>query len=96
MPGPLPLAAATPCATVEIPNNGGRTFVLGLAAGPSAAGSTTTQAYVSFQASASGVSGVLDQSLTVRGAAAFTVQDGDGGCTPVGLVGLEPYEAITF
>jgi PKD repeat protein len=95
--GPLPVGSLTPCATVTIPNNGGRTFVQGLAVDGSAADPDDGLILVSFLTSASGVSGVLGNELRVRGVAAFTAPPGsDDTCTFAGLISLEPVEQLTF
>jgi hypothetical protein len=95
--GPLPVGSITPCATFTIPNNGGRTFVQGLAVDRSAATPDDGLILVSFLTSASGVSGVLGNELRVRGVAAFTAPPGAGDtCTFAGLISLEPVEQLTF
>lgn len=95
--GPLPVGSITPCATFTVPNNGGRTFVQGLAVDGSAADPDDGLILVSFLTSASGVSGVLGNELRVRGVAAFTSPPGpDDTCTFAGLISLEPVEQLTF
>jgi hypothetical protein len=87
----------TPCASLTVPNNGGRTFVQGLAVGDSAANPDDGLVLVSFLTSASGISGVLGNELRVRGVAAFTSPRGaDDTCTFAGLISLEPVEQLTF
>lgn len=95
--GPLPVNSLTPCASLTLPNNGGRTFVQGLAVGDSAANPDDGLVLVSFLTSASGISGVLGNELRVRGVAAFTSPRGaDDTCAFAGLVSLEPVEQLTF
>lgn len=95
--GPLPVGSLTPCATLTVPNNGGRTFVQGLAVDGSAADPDDGLILVSFLTSASGVSGVLGSELRVRGVAAFTAPPGaDDTCSFAGLISLEPVEQLTF
>ena len=95
--GPLPVGSVAPCATLTVPNNGGRTFVQGLAVDGSAANPDDGLILVSFSTSASGVSGVLGNELRVRGVAAFTAPPGGGDtCTFAGLISLEPVEQLTF
>jgi PKD repeat protein len=95
--GPLPVGSLTPCATLTMPNNGGRTFVQGLAVDGSAANQDDGLILVSFLTSASGVSGVLAPELRVRGVAAFTSPQGtDDTCSFAGLISLEPIEQLTF
>ena len=84
-------------ATLTVPNNGGRTFVQGLAASRSAANPDDGLILVSFTTSASGVSGVLGGELRVRGIAAFTSPPGDGDtCSFAGLISLEIVEQLSF
>ena len=95
--GPLPVGSLTPCATVSVPNNGGRTFVQGLAATRSEANPDDALILVSFTTSASGVSGVLGPELRVRGIAAFTAPPGDGDtCEFAGMISLEAVEQLSF
>jgi len=95
--GPLPLAGLTPCATLTVPNNGGRTFVQGLAVDGTADHPTDGLILVSFLTSAGGVSGVLGNELRVRGVAAFRAPSSpDDTCTFEGLITLEPVEQLSF
>jgi PKD repeat protein len=95
--GPLPTGSLTPCATLTIPNNGGRTFVQGLAVDNSAADPNDGLILVSFLTSASGISGVLGPELRVRGVAAFTSPSGSSDtCSFAGTISLEPIEQLTF
>jgi hypothetical protein len=95
--GPLPVGSLTPCASLTVPNNGGRTFVQGLAASRSAENPDDALILVSFTTSASGVSGVLGGELRVRGIAAFTSPPGDGDtCSFAGLISLETVEQLSF
>ncbi|HWP66809.1 MAG TPA: PKD domain-containing protein [Candidatus Limnocylindria bacterium] len=95
--GPLPVGSLVPCATLTVPNNGGRTFVQGLAAASSASNPDDALILVSFLTSASGVSGVLGGELRVRGVAAFVSPPGASDtCSVAGLISLEPVEQLTF
>jgi hypothetical protein len=95
--GPLPVGSLTPCASFTVPNNGGRTFVQGLAVTSTAANASDGLILVSFTTSASGVSGVLGPELRVRGVAAFTAPSGsDDTCSFVGLISLDPVEQLSF
>jgi hypothetical protein len=95
--GPLSLAAMTPCATVSIPNNGDRTFVRAIAAGPSAADPSTAIALVTFAVAEQTLETVADPTLAVRGTAAFSVPAGDAdACAALGLVSLEALGQLSF
>jgi PKD repeat protein len=95
--GPLPLAGLTPCGVLTVPNNGGRTFVQGLAVEGSADHPTDGLILVSFLTSSGGVSGVLGTELRVRGVAAFRAPSGpDDTCTLEGLITLDPVEQLSF
>jgi hypothetical protein len=95
--GPLSLPAMTPCATVFIPNNGGRTFVRGVAVARSAADPSTAIALVTFAVAEKTLELVADAALAVRGTAAFSVPAGDADtCTALGLVSLEALGLLSF
>jgi PKD repeat protein len=95
--GPLPVGGLAPCGGFTLPNNGGRTFVQGLAVGPSVAGADLGTILVSFLTSASGISRILGDELRVRGVAAFTAPSGpEDTCEFAGLISLESVEQLTF
>jgi hypothetical protein len=88
--GPLPYAALVPCASFAVPNNGGRSIVIGFAADRTAPGSHDATALVSFVASFQGQ--VLASPLLVRGTIAFSAPANTTTCTPEGLINLEALE----
>ncbi len=90
--GALPFSALTPCASFQVPNNGGRTVVVGFASDRSAVGSQTATGLVSFVASSSGLGDVVTSSLLVRGTAAFSAPPNTTTCSVTGLVNLEALE----
>jgi PKD repeat protein len=94
--GPLPVSALTPCATIQIPNNGGRTYVLGMAAGPHADDASAASIYMSFLTSGGPAAGVIPSPLRVRGTALFTSAAGSSACETVGLINLETLEQLSY
>ncbi len=106
------LADLTPCATVEVPNNFGRTFLdtdagsFAFAPGPGGGGTLL----VSFLTSGTGVpyrsrtdcsrpvgvSPPLPTALQVQGTVAIDVPAGSGACTVRGFVNLEFLDAMRF
>ena len=90
--GPLPYSALVPCASLAVPNNGGRTIVIGFAASRSAAGADDATGLVSFVATAPGLSQTVSNPLIVRGTAAFRAPAGTSTCSIEGLVNAEALE----
>jgi PKD repeat protein len=90
--GPLPYSALVPCASFEVPNNGGRTVVIGFAADRAAIGSQDATALVSFVSSVSGLSDVVSTPLFVKGTVAFSAPANSTQCSPLGLINLEYLE----
>jgi hypothetical protein len=90
--GALPLSALVPCASFAVPNNGGRSIVIGFVAARAAVGSTDGTALVSFIASAPGIAETVSGGLYVRGTLAFSAPAGTTTCSVTGLVNLETVE----
>jgi hypothetical protein len=91
--GPLPLAAITPCATISVPNAGGRIAVGGMDAAAGPTGPAT--ALVSFFAVPSPDS-VVDPRLAPNGVLAFTSPAGEDVCALVGLITVDPLDRVAF
>jgi hypothetical protein len=87
--GALPFSALVPCASFQVPNNGGRTVVTSFAADRNAADSETATGLVSFLASASDFGKDVARPLTVAGTVAFSAPPNDTTCTVLGLVNLQ-------
>jgi PKD repeat protein len=90
--GPLPYPALVPCASFAVPNNGGRTVVVGFGAARTAPGSQDAVGLVSFVSSASGLTNALSSSLIVRGTAAFRLPANSTECSVESLINLEILE----
>ena len=100
--GAVRLGTATPCATLSVPNNGGRTVInyptaLGGSAG--AAGDATL--VVSFLTTGgtsdrTGRTPVLPSKLRFQGTAAFSVPAGATLCPSLGILNLDLMELLTF
>jgi len=85
----------TPCATFQVPNNGGRTILdTTYAVDRTAPGSIDGTILVSFVAF--GAQSALPRELTVRGTVAFTSPGTSDTCTPIGLVNLELLDDLSF
>jgi PKD repeat protein len=91
--GPLPLSAVMPCASIPIPNNGGRTVLHSLAAGPSA-DPMSTAIHVTFSAFGGDAEAVLPPELAIRGTALVTSASGSATCVVVGVTGLEALDLL--
>ena len=87
--GPLPFAALTPCASVAVPNNGGRSVVFGFAADVTAPGSMDMTGLVSFFTSVPSLSTVEGSALAIQGTVAFDAPPGTNTCSVTGLVNLQ-------
>jgi len=95
--GALPLAGLAPCATFAVPNNGGRTVVVSLAADRAASGAAEGVVLVGFgAASTTRPDPAFTPSLRPRGTVAFTSPSGADACTTVGLVTAEALEQLAF
>ena len=92
--GPLPYSALVPCASFPVPNNGGRTVVIGFAASRAAEGSSDATALVSFVSTAPGLSQAISNPLIVRGTVAFSAPAGSSTCTVERLVNAEALELV--
>ena len=100
--GAVRLSTATPCGTLSVPNNGGRTVInyptaLGGSAG--AAGDATL--VVSFLTTGgtsdrTGRTPVLPSKLRFQGTAAFSVPAGATVCPSLGILNLDLMELLTF
>lgn len=90
--GPLPFHVLVPCASFPVPNNGGRSVVVGFAAARNAVGTQDAVGLVSFVASAQGLTQALSSSLIVRGTVAFSLPANSTQCTIESLVNLEALE----
>jgi hypothetical protein len=90
--GSLPFSALVPCASFAVPNNLGRTVVIGFGSDRQAVGSETATALVSFVASAPNLNSVESSTLLVKGTVAFTAPPNDTSCSIAGLVNLEQLE----
>jgi hypothetical protein len=90
--GPLPFSALVPCASFAVPNNGGRSVVVGFGAARSAVGSQDAVGLVSFVSSAQGISNALSSSLIVRGTVAFSIPANSTECAALSLINLDPLE----
>jgi hypothetical protein len=89
------LAELAPCASFDVANNGGRTFVFNsFAADRAAPGSNDAVVIASFRTTAGGTSGadaILSPNLVVQGTVAFS---SPAGATPCGVIGLENLELL--
>jgi hypothetical protein len=100
--GAVRLGSTTPCATLSVPNNGGRTVInyptaLGRSSG--AAGDATL--IVSFLTTGgtsdrTGRPPVLPSKLRFQGTAAFSVPAGGSLCPPLGIINTDLMELLTF
>jgi hypothetical protein len=101
--GPLPYSALIPCSSFAVPNNTlrdarGRTVVIGMTSGRSAANPNDVTAFLSFVSTSSFSStvpqllSIITPQLIVRGTVAFTVPADTSTCTVEGLVNLETLE----
>jgi hypothetical protein len=88
-----------PCGSFDLPNNrapdatGHSTSIVSFASDRSAQGESAATVLVSFR---SGDSAVASPKLRVQGTVAFSVEAGSGTCTPLGLINLEPLDALSF
>jgi PKD repeat protein len=94
--GPVSINAIQPCASIEVPTNGGGLFVTGMAAGGAQGNAQDGVAYVAFRALGGAANDVLDPPLFIRGTAAFTSPEDQASCAPVGLIALESFELVSF
>jgi hypothetical protein len=91
--GPLPLAAITPCASMNVPHGGGRIAIGGVDAAAGATGPAT--ALVSFFA-VPPPDRVVDPRLAPNGVLAFTSPAGRDECSLVGLITADPLDRVAF
>jgi hypothetical protein len=93
--GALDIADLTPCATVQVPNNGGKTLVdTTYAVDRVTPASVDGTILVSF--AALGGESVLSPALFVRGTLALSAPAGSDVCPLVGLVNLELMDDVSF
>jgi hypothetical protein len=92
--GPLPLSAVAPCASITVPNNGGRTVLGNLAAGPNADDPSAASIYVGF--AVSGGDAVLPAALAVTGTALVTSPGGSAACAAIGVIDLRPLDQLSY
>jgi PKD repeat protein len=94
------LSELAPCATFDVANNGGRTFVFNsFAADRTAPGSSDAVVIASFRTTAGGTSGadaILSPSLVVQGTVAFSSPAGAAPCSVSGLQNLELLDQASF
>jgi hypothetical protein len=94
------LSEIAPCATFDVANNGGRTFVFNsFAAERAAPGSNDAVVLASFRTTAGGTSGpdaILAPSLVVQGTVAFSSPAGGVPCSVIGLENLELLDQASF
>jgi hypothetical protein len=84
-----------PCATFQVPNNGGRTLIdTTYAADRVAPGSSDATILVSF--AAFGAQSVMSRELLVRGTVAFSSPASSDTCTPLGFINLELLDDLAF
>ncbi len=84
-----------PCATFEVPNNGGRTLIdTTYAVDRTVPDSTHGTILVSF--AAFGAQNIVSGPLIIRGTVAFDSPDGSDRCTPIGFVNLELMDDVSF
>jgi hypothetical protein len=93
--GALNVTDLTPCATVQVPNNGGRTLIdTTYAVDRVAPGSLDGTLLVSF--AASGGQSVLAPPLLVRGTVALSAPAASDVCSVIGFVNLELMNDVSF
>ncbi len=97
--GAVRLEDLMPCGSFDLPNNrapdatGRSTSIVSFASDRAAQGESAATVLVSFR---SGDSAVASPKLRVQGTVAFSVEAGSGTCTPLGLINLEPLDALSF
>jgi hypothetical protein len=100
--GAVRLASTTPCATLSVPNNGGRTVInYPTALGRAATGGSDATLVVSFLTTGgtsdrTGRPPVLSSKLRFQGTAAFSVPAGGSLCPSLGILNLDLMELLTF
>jgi hypothetical protein len=100
--GAVRLSTATPCATLSVPNNGGRTVInYPTALGRSGGAEGDATLIVSFLTTGgtsdrTGRTPVLPQKLRFQGTAAFSVPASGTVCPPLGIINLDLMELLTF
>jgi amidase len=94
--GPLPLSAMTPCASIVVPNNGGRTVVGNLTAGPNAGDPSAASIYVGFASFGGEADAVIPAALAVTGTALVTSPGGSSACAAAGVIDLRPLDQLSY
>ncbi|HJQ84505.1 MAG TPA: PKD domain-containing protein [Candidatus Binatia bacterium] len=93
--GALTLDDLTPCGSIEVPNNGGRTLIdTTYAVDRTAPNSPDGTVLVSFAAFAG--QSVLSRELLLRGTVAFSAPAFSDTCTPLGFINLELLDDVSF
>jgi hypothetical protein len=100
--GAVRLGTTVPCATLSVPNNGGRTVInYPTALGRAAGGGNDATLIVSFLTTGgtsdrTGRTPVLSSKLRFQGTAAFSVPAGSSVCPSLGILNLDLMELLTF
>jgi hypothetical protein len=100
--GAVRLATTTPCATLSVPNNGGRTVInYPTALGRAASGGDDATLVVSFLTTGgtsdrTGRPPVLSSKLRFQGTAAFSMPANSSLCPSLGILNLDLMELLTF
>ena len=100
--GAVRLGTTAPCATLSVPNNGGRTVInYPTALGRAATGGSDATLVVSFLTTGgtsdrTGRAPVLSSKLRFQGTAAFSVPAGGTICPSLGILNLDLMELLTF
>ena len=101
--GAVRLSTTTPCATLSVPNNGGRTVInyptaLGRSAGGADGDATLIVSFLTTGGTSdrTGRTPVLPTKLRFQGTAAFSVPAGGNLCPSLGILNLDLMELLTF
>ena len=101
--GAVRLSTTTPCATLSVPNNGGRTVInyptaLGRSAGGADGDATLIVSFLTTGGTSdrTGRTPVLPTKLRFQGTAAFSVPAGGNVCPSLGILNLDLMELLTF
>ena len=100
--GAVRLSTATPCASLSVPNNGGRTVInYPTALGRSSGTDGDATLIVSFLTTGgtsdrTGRQPVLQSKLRFQGTAAFSLPAGASLCPPLGIINIDLMELLTF
>jgi hypothetical protein len=86
----------TPCASIVVPNNGGRTVVGNLTAGPNADDPSAASIYVGFASFGGEADAVIPAALAVTGTALVTSPGGGSACAAAGVIDLRPLDQLSY